>query len=370
MAGPLGRGQRAARRSGLTRPEPVRPRRPPRPPRTPSPSQEPRTSRTTGERQDARARNHLAKLLVQESSRKRATRNWPVDRPLLARPRPSPRPPAATRPEGHLPGTVTIHHTTATGHRLRSHLKPARRTAPAWTHDHAPLSPHSRSSNARCRGRVTTNCGTREHSPGHVGTAGLMTTGHARVHCACTGCGRRSSKGKRTNARRRSEIMSLLIDLAGGVIKTVSAARTASGPPDSIRPHSTSCTTGFHRCAPTSGRNERTTSPRTPALARQRSRPTRATPATGTRPMPTTDSSPTSSSGSPTFLADRYRRDLAGPGDPHDYEVPARDGRHTPARVPAPEQARVKVIGPDAGGGTLSVNRGQLGPAQADLRCK
>ena len=37
-------------------------------------SQEPRTSRTTGERQNARARNHLTKLLAQESNRKRATR--------------------------------------------------------------------------------------------------------------------------------------------------------------------------------------------------------------------------------------------------------------------------------------------------------
>ena len=109
--------------------------------------------------------------------------------PLPARPRPSPRRPAATRPEGHLPGTITIHHTTATGHRLRSHLKPARRTATAWTHDHAPLSPHSRSSNTRFTGRVTTNCGTPGHSPGHVGTAGPMTTGQVPVHGACTGCG-------------------------------------------------------------------------------------------------------------------------------------------------------------------------------------
>ena len=69
----LGRGLRAARRSGLTSPEPVRTPTAPRPPRTPPPSQEPRTSRTAGERQDARARNHLGKLLVQESSRKRAT---------------------------------------------------------------------------------------------------------------------------------------------------------------------------------------------------------------------------------------------------------------------------------------------------------
>jgi hypothetical protein len=56
--------------------EPVSTRRPrghPERPRTPSPSQEPRTSRTTSEREDARARNQLAKLHVQESSRKRTT---------------------------------------------------------------------------------------------------------------------------------------------------------------------------------------------------------------------------------------------------------------------------------------------------------
>ncbi len=73
MAEPLGRGLRSARRSGLTCPEPVRTPDGPAATRTPSPSPEPRTSRTAGERQDARARNHLAKLLVQESSRKRAT---------------------------------------------------------------------------------------------------------------------------------------------------------------------------------------------------------------------------------------------------------------------------------------------------------
>jgi hypothetical protein len=73
MAEPLGRGLRAARRSGLTRPEPVRTPTAPAATRTPSRSPEPRTSRTAGERQDARARNHLAKRLVQESSRKRAT---------------------------------------------------------------------------------------------------------------------------------------------------------------------------------------------------------------------------------------------------------------------------------------------------------
>ena len=70
----LGRGLRPARRSGLTSPDRSAPLTAPTATRTPPPSPEPRTSRTTGERQDARARNHLAKLLVQESSRKRATR--------------------------------------------------------------------------------------------------------------------------------------------------------------------------------------------------------------------------------------------------------------------------------------------------------
>jgi hypothetical protein len=74
MAEPLGCSLRAARRSGLTSPEAVRtpdgPRGHPEP-RPPNP--EPRTSRTAGERQDARTRNHLVKLLVQESNRKRAT---------------------------------------------------------------------------------------------------------------------------------------------------------------------------------------------------------------------------------------------------------------------------------------------------------
>ena len=70
MAEPVGCSLRAARRSGLTSPG-TGPhlRRPRWPPRTPSPSQEPRTSRTAGERQDARARDHIAKLLMQESSR-------------------------------------------------------------------------------------------------------------------------------------------------------------------------------------------------------------------------------------------------------------------------------------------------------------
>jgi Sigma 54 modulation/S30EA ribosomal protein C terminus len=79
MAEPARLGLRPARRSGLTSPGPVRTRhRPdghlnPRPP-----SQEPRTSRRTGERRDARARIHPGELLVQES----AYRNRPVDRGL------------------------------------------------------------------------------------------------------------------------------------------------------------------------------------------------------------------------------------------------------------------------------------------------
>src|SRR3974390_900326 len=100
MAEPAGRRLRPARRSGLTSSEPVStptaPTAPPPPPpppappprrltssepvstptaptatRPPPPAQEPRTSRTTGERQDAHARIHLAKLLVQQSGRKR-----------------------------------------------------------------------------------------------------------------------------------------------------------------------------------------------------------------------------------------------------------------------------------------------------------
>jgi hypothetical protein len=84
MAEPLGRGLRPARRSGLTSPEPVRDPTAMTATRTPHPAQEPRTSRRTGERQDAHARNHLAKLLVQESSRKRATGigRWIEAKPL------------------------------------------------------------------------------------------------------------------------------------------------------------------------------------------------------------------------------------------------------------------------------------------------
>jgi hypothetical protein len=74
MAEPLGRHPRPARRSGLTSPEQVRTPTAPAATPDPAPSQEPWTSRTAGERQDAHARNHLAKLLAQESSRKRATR--------------------------------------------------------------------------------------------------------------------------------------------------------------------------------------------------------------------------------------------------------------------------------------------------------
>jgi hypothetical protein len=73
MAEPVGRDPRAARGSGLTSPEPVSTPTAPAATQNPVPSQEPRTSRTAGERQDARTRNQLAKLLVQESSRKRAT---------------------------------------------------------------------------------------------------------------------------------------------------------------------------------------------------------------------------------------------------------------------------------------------------------
>jgi hypothetical protein len=53
MAEPLGRHLRPARRSGLTSPEPVRTPDGPRGHPDPAPSQEPWTSRTAGERQDA-----------------------------------------------------------------------------------------------------------------------------------------------------------------------------------------------------------------------------------------------------------------------------------------------------------------------------
>ena len=69
MAQPPGRRMRPAAHGALTGPHPHGPTATPNP--VPEPG--PRTSRAAGERQDARTRNHLAKLLVQESSRKRAT---------------------------------------------------------------------------------------------------------------------------------------------------------------------------------------------------------------------------------------------------------------------------------------------------------
>ena len=73
MAQPSRQRLRPAGRSGLTSPEPVR--TPDAPAATPNhaPEPGPRTSRRAGERQDAHVRTHLAKLLVQESGRKRAT---------------------------------------------------------------------------------------------------------------------------------------------------------------------------------------------------------------------------------------------------------------------------------------------------------
>ena len=73
MAEPVRRRLRAARRSGLTRPDRSAPATAPKATRTPPPSQEPRTSRRTGERQDTHAPIHHGKLLVQESGRKRPT---------------------------------------------------------------------------------------------------------------------------------------------------------------------------------------------------------------------------------------------------------------------------------------------------------
>ena len=72
MAEPLARRLRTARPRGLTSPAPVRTPTPQGHP-TQIPAQEPRTSRTTGERRDAHAPIHQAELRVQESSRKRAT---------------------------------------------------------------------------------------------------------------------------------------------------------------------------------------------------------------------------------------------------------------------------------------------------------
>jgi hypothetical protein len=73
MAEPVGRDLRAAHGSGLTSPEPVSTPTATAATQNPDPSQEPRTSRTAGKRQHARARNQPAKLPVQESSPKRAT---------------------------------------------------------------------------------------------------------------------------------------------------------------------------------------------------------------------------------------------------------------------------------------------------------
>ena len=80
MAQPARRRLRPARRSGLTSPEPVRTPTAARPPEPRPRAQEPRTSRRTGERQDAHARIHLGKFLVQESEPETIYRNWPVDR--------------------------------------------------------------------------------------------------------------------------------------------------------------------------------------------------------------------------------------------------------------------------------------------------
>jgi hypothetical protein len=75
MAQPPGRGLlRPAADHGLTSPAPVRtPRR--KATRTPPPTRNLWTSRAKGERQGDYAPLHLAKLLVQQSGRKRATRN-------------------------------------------------------------------------------------------------------------------------------------------------------------------------------------------------------------------------------------------------------------------------------------------------------
>jgi hypothetical protein len=72
MAQPVGRGLRPARRRGLTSPDQVRtPRR--KATRAPTPTPEPVDKPLTGERRDAHALIHLARLLVQQSSRERAT---------------------------------------------------------------------------------------------------------------------------------------------------------------------------------------------------------------------------------------------------------------------------------------------------------
>jgi hypothetical protein len=74
MAHPLARRLRTPRPHGLTSPDPVRtPRRKATQPQT-SP-QEPRTSRTTGERRKAHAPIHLAEPLVQDSEPETSHRN-------------------------------------------------------------------------------------------------------------------------------------------------------------------------------------------------------------------------------------------------------------------------------------------------------
>jgi Transposase DDE domain group 1 len=73
MAHPPRRGLRPARRSGLTSPDPVSTSTATTATRLRPPAQEPRTSRRTGERQDARGPDSPRKLPVQESGRKRPT---------------------------------------------------------------------------------------------------------------------------------------------------------------------------------------------------------------------------------------------------------------------------------------------------------
>jgi len=70
MAQPPRRRLQPARQSGLTSADWSAPDGPTAT-RTPPPSPGTRTSRTTGERQDAHVRIHLAKLLIRESGRKR-----------------------------------------------------------------------------------------------------------------------------------------------------------------------------------------------------------------------------------------------------------------------------------------------------------
>ena len=74
MAGPARRRLRPARRSGLSSPAPVRTRLGRMATPNPIPQPGTRTSRRTGERQDACAPINLGKLLGQESDRKRSTR--------------------------------------------------------------------------------------------------------------------------------------------------------------------------------------------------------------------------------------------------------------------------------------------------------